>query len=124
MTGTELITLGRRAVACKHWRWMAGMAAKMSGAGRQYRLVEDADGERLRSIVPGDDPLPDLSDHGTLGCVLELVRRAWGDDKVSAVYHLAWEQWVLCGGARLRTIPTIARATEAEALVAALEAAP
>jgi hypothetical protein len=55
--------LGRRAVACKHWRWMDGMVT--------FGFV-------------GED-VPDLSDPATLGCLLALVREAWKGN-VAPVY--------------------------------------
>jgi hypothetical protein len=74
----------------------------------------------ITRVVPPqpDYAFPDLTDPCTLGGVLHLVREAWGDPTIcsihkdgvwyvhSATVDLAWHQ------------------TEAEALVAALEAAP
>ena len=104
----DMLDLARRAVACKGWRWMPGMA--------------DCYGRRLRE---GDwlDPaaeFPDLTDPATLGCLLALVREAWGDptDYVRCGRKWEWvtsrcvERWPPSGD------------TEAAALVAALEAAP
>ena len=134
MSKTEMEELGKRAVACKHWRWMPGML--------------DAYGDRVLSVVVGkagaevttdylewtgiaymqtqqhgtwaDDERrharPDLSDPATLGCLLALVREAWGDVKYSEPmggWYVFNKRFV---GARYDT--------EAEALVAALEAAP
>lgn len=66
--------------------------------------------------------LPDLTDPATVGCLLALVREAWGDPHICAVatpdFHNL-PMWIvpisggMCSGD-----------TEAEALVAALEAAP
>lgn len=95
----ELIELPRRAVACKGWRWMPGMRLQNG------YMLKDEDFPTL-----GDEYgwLPDLEDPATMGCLLALVREAWG-------VRVDWM--------------TLARvlgedATEAEALVAALEAAP
>jgi hypothetical protein len=118
----EQIALSRRAVACKGWKWLPGMA--------------DHWGRRLRE---GDwlDPaaaFPDFTDAATLGCLLALVREAlksedrlWGGrvevhqdshclfvvvspehDPNGFLYH----RWISSG------------ASEVESLVAALEAAP
>ena len=114
----EMIDLGRRAVACKGWRWMPGMSLirrKTGPAGgtgprpTQLRVALTcghpcdagacvADVDRLPRPGPPDPHwVPDFRDPATLGCLLALVREAWGL------------------GLGL---------TEAAALVAALEAAP
>jgi hypothetical protein len=61
--------------------------------------------------------LPDLSDPATLGCVLALVRETQGD---VVWLHYDCGVWVVCG---LPEDPG-GSATEAEALVVALESAP
>jgi hypothetical protein len=67
--------------------------------------------------------IPDLTDPATLGCLLALVREAWGD----GVYLLPDGGWYV-KGARLKNGSSInlgiCASTEAEALVAALKAAP
>jgi hypothetical protein len=61
----EEIELARRAVASPHWRWMPGMLTDV--------------GERVTDpAVCYLGTLPDLTDPATLGCVLALVRDAWG----------------------------------------------
>ena len=115
--------LGRRAVACKHWRWMPGMIALS-----QYR-VTDQDAE-TDEPTPWVDDVPDLSDPATLGCLLALVREAWGDATADVIHFDVWKtngtwghEWtVQCRDAGRFTKSR--GATEAEALVAALEAAP
>jgi len=90
VTDQEWIDLGRRAVACRAWRWMPGMLARYSGDA-WYR-VREVDTVALRRILPPNprSAWPDFRDPATLGCLLALVGEA----------------------------------TEAAALVAALEAAP
>ena len=70
MNDEELHALGRRAVACKGFRWLPGMKALGS-----FRVVE--------SVVPMMFPVdtPDLSDAATLGCLLALVTEAYYDQK-------------------------------------------
>ena len=110
--------LARRAVACAGWRWLPGMV--------------DEYGDRATIVEPDGSILPDLTDPATLGCLLALVREAWGDDGlacVTAAYTHAsgYEFRVLGGhhhGSTFQWMSERRHATEAEALVAALEAAP
>jgi hypothetical protein len=142
----EQIALARRAVACRGWRWMPGMAIEglmltsthgLCGAphGRVLDMRDD-DGMQMVSAseYPYDDDgvpeyrwadlthIPDLTDPATLGCLLALVREAHAvpflhvSVKISREHGYQFDchphhrgQWV---------------DSEAEALVAALEAAP
>ena len=87
MTDDEATALGKRLVACKGFRPMRGM---LDMQGRTWD-------QSLLWRWSNEVDVPDLRDPATLGCVLALVREAWGDD---------------------------AMISEVEALVAALEAAP
>ena len=124
----ELEALGRRAVACEHWRWRQGMSLS---DGTIVVRVSD-----IRPVVSGgasrggnalSEVYPDLSDPATLGALLGLVREAWQDPYLHCQYVLAelgqpdcWLALTDCGiGSR-----DFAARTEAEALVCALEAAP
>jgi hypothetical protein len=77
--------LGRRAVACKRWRWMEGMLAGTT------RIVDVKDGPYVFDSEYEDcaglphKAVPDLSDPATLGCLLALVREAWKGN-VAPVY--------------------------------------
>ena len=133
-----MIELAKRAVACKHWRWMPGMRALDSCNEehparvideRRSVVFEDNDGAIHEGVVSRSD-LPDLDDAATLGCLLALVREAWeshrGSDYVASTMHTA-SGWGVgarfgCEGLAAIVLPTFD--TEAEALVAALEAAP
>jgi hypothetical protein len=116
----EQIALARRAVACKGWRWMPGMADHWGQRLREGQWVDPA------------AALPDLTDPATLGCVLALVREAWGNPHIwveSCVDREMWSSidhyglgWACPNGEPV--VDDIEGATEAEALVAALEAAP
>jgi len=67
--------------------------------------------------------LPDFSDAATLGCLLALVRKAWGDERASANASPYGDgRWGVVDSNALRFHAM--GATEREALVAALEAAP
>lgn len=72
---TELETLGRRAVACKHWRWIAGMeaivpAANNGATGYLYRVTEGT------GPINNKVAYPNLADPVTLGGLVYLVREA------------------------------------------------
>ena len=147
-----MIDLATRAIACKHWRWMPGMGMwvryKTGVAARGRFLYRDEtymhlltyDDEagrpmkRRRLISDWSEALPDLDDPATLGCLLALVRQAYG----RMMYVRWWDnpQPDMSGQSRARceVVDTLGRnrlagartfyPSEAEALVAALEAAP
>ena len=143
----NLEDLGRRAVACKHWRWMPGMLASDPG-GNTHRVIWHDEGEKyaqtvlrdyddahVESSVPVDGVIPDLSDPATLGCLLHLVREAWPDEWHKHVVPM-WngrDGWAVgCIGAD-RNLILLATPdgmfvglgnSEAGALVSALEGAP
>lgn len=140
--------LGRRAAACKHWRWMDGMLAENIASTGDYRFERVGNfGESSSS--PFMPPrwvdrytywLPDLSDPATLGCLLALVRQAW--TRVPEYNHWVnyavpvfdgletWRVGCIIDRAKMfavcdtATMKIVEAATEAEALVTALEAAP
>lgn len=119
------LDLARRAVACEGWRWLPGMrwvvarAAPLEDYGGRIH-----DGVRRAPDGPG---LPDLSDPATLGCLLALVREAWAAPYAQASPRLTgnptrgvgWVAYLNDDEADRR----FRGETEAEALVAALEAA-
>ena len=116
----DLKVLGERAVACKGWRWMPGM---LTTENARVLLYDDSTGN-LHAHAPcglGEEMLPDFSDPATRGCLLVLVREAWGDPTMYASEHSPgrrpWRVW--------RPGDPIAYGdTEAEALVRALAVAP
>jgi len=111
MTDAEAEALGRRLVACKSFRVMRGM---LDMQGRTW-------GRDLLWRWRNDLDVPDLRDPATLGCLLALVREAWDDPRLVCVpWRLQWAvDRVWENNGRLSVAHT-----EAEALVAALEAAP
>lgn len=135
--------LARRAVACPRWRWMPGMRWTVSRSAP----LEDYAGRILDCDRRAPDSssflgLPDLTDPATLGCLLALVREAW---RCPTVYVrqsttrrvsdgvIAWEVCDLyldaeacraLGVPREGSVASWGHGGEAEALIAALEAAP
>ena len=121
----DALDLARRAVACPGWRWMPGM---LDTDGWRILRGEDEDAGASLSNAAGEmmhdrslslRVLPDLTDAATLGCLLALVREAWGDADIFGLhYHCdgGWcveiNDWHFYGDSM------------AAALVAALEAAP
>lgn len=81
----ETLDLATEAVADPHWRWLPGMLDTdghrvvlrwSAKAGHVLRRCHDV-GLHEENIE--GDWLPDLDDAATLGCLLSLVREAWGD---------------------------------------------
>lgn len=126
VTNDEAKAIGLRAMACKGWRWMPGMSLGESGS----RLTERSGAIRAggaRHSLAGD--WPDFRDPATLGCMLALVRKAWDDTSLTAVPDGTWSLpnkrvWGVQDdfATHVGRVPCRGR-TEAEALVAALEAA-
>ena len=114
MTDEEAIALGKRVVACKGFRPMRGML------DMQCRTWDSSLLWRWHNEVD----VPDFRDAATLGCLLALVREAWGDLGmfVRPRGSKMRPDWAVFTGANSDIV--CAALSEAEALVAALEAAP
>lgn len=119
------VELAKRAVACKGFRWMAGMLIADHGAGIRFCWQEDGvlhgaaneGGAWMR--VRADRALPDLDDPATQGCILALVREACGCRDLHPVQFTGslagrWHVFGRTGWCN----------SYVEALIAALEAAP
>ena len=128
----EQIALAKRAVACKGWRWMPGMrTTEGMRTIHDPRLWPDRpcairEGTWVDTAVPRPlgDHLPDLTDPATLGCLLALVREAHRCSEAHVYYATVSRFWVARWGRNGLGQWTVDAHTEAEALVAALEAAP
>jgi hypothetical protein len=98
------------------------LACRVYNDGLVLRWATNIPDCPLHSVDGNEDFLPDLSDPATLGCLLALVREAWGDPLMQAMN--AGGGWVGFRPAPIWTDKEGCYDTEAEALVAALEAAP
>jgi len=140
MTDEQAMDLGRRAVACKAWRLVEGMLTLSDG--RVLEVSPDGwprfEGDDVFTEPAHASP-PDLRDAATLGTLLALVREAWGDPAVYTVRTPKTDAGEADWSAMLRDGQYVFEddtpiglesetsgdyPTEAEALVAALEAAP
>lgn len=118
----ELEALGQRAVACKHWAWREGM---LTTCGKRVYEVNNGYPSAIDPVTGvlhvdlGLKWLPDLSDAATVGAVLGLVREAWKEPHIHCRYDAVHKDWFT----RLISCGFDAK-SEAESLIAALEAAP
>jgi hypothetical protein len=113
----RLEALGQRAVACKGFQWMAGMLGLSNHSSERSIWIRVVD-------PPMDDTSecwPDFSDPATVGCLLALVREAWPDNGLESIctQYMA-KTWLI----DLPNGKVVVGNTEADALVAALEAVP
>ena len=115
----ELEALARRAIVCPKWKWLPGMRV----------IREDGKGFNLACEVAASKVsvawIPDLTDPATVGCLLALVREAYRECKVWVMpRNVGFIVTVQArGGMGSGLLQTNFGTTEADALVAALEAA-
>ena len=133
--------LAKRAVACKGWRWMRGMLCLVDEDGYGARIVyvghtggasQTADSYEGGGIITTgcirEGSLPDLTDPATMGCIMSLVREAWGEPGLSCIGWRTDEgasSFMMMGGDNYKMKSVIMGQTEhstrAEAVIVALE---
>lgn len=115
--------VAKRLVACKHFHWKGMRAVGRKGSPDAWFRADHLAVRKLH----GDwkDALPDLSDPGTLGCLLALVAEAYGvtlnDVRVVRTTGRVWSVWIFRPDDSSYRVATH-KPSRAEALVAALEA--
>jgi hypothetical protein len=123
------VELAKRALACRGWRWMPGMST--SNGGRVFAV--DVDGSCQLDFGAEEVPFwctpetmskmtPEVTDPATVGCLLALAREVWSDPYLCAVGDPDTGWRVDAVTAQVQDLHGYR--IEAEALVAALEAAP
>jgi len=125
------VGLAKRALACRGWRWMPGMRtingrrlAVVFGASRTAAVLCDLRDDANSDTEELQGELPDLNDPATVGCLLALVREAWGmPTGITVTYSSDEGLWGVSWSGATHGGWCGRGETEAEALVAALEAA-
>ena len=140
----EQIALARRAVACKGFRWMPGMRAMRVEEppfvsegfdaskllGRTCRVYDVSESGSVRGSsdtfhTTSTAYAPNLTDPATVGCLLALVREAWGmPTGITVSYSSDEGLWGVSWSGSTHGGWCGRGATEAEALITALEGAP
>lgn len=113
----EMADLARHALKCKHWTIHPPEASRQLPKRNQRGMLW------VRESQPRGDWLPDFGDDATLGCLQALVRKAWGCAYLTAVGDADGE-WRIDAENMPGVRDLHSFRFEAEALVAALEAAP
>ena len=123
MTMTPALTAAaERLISLPGFCWMPGMV-DVEG----YRIIAHTDdGSFLVSYGDGafwtnDVALPDLTDPATLGCVLAMVREAWGTQRANC--YMTWPEECWACNVQIDGVDRFLGRTEAECLVNALAAA-
>ena len=96
-----MIELGQRAVACERWEWVPGMRyVTPQGAAGRWVMLPNWEGNDGRVFGPcredeyhhslHEDKVPDLTDAATLGCLIDLVHRAYNYEAVTTDGNTWW----------------------------------
>ena len=119
----HMIDFARRALKCKHWTTHPPKASRRIQSFSHYPKRNQSGMLWVRESEPWSDWLPDFGDDSTLGCLLALVRKAWGCAHLSVVGDINGEWRIDAEGIQgVRDLHSFR--FESEALVCALEAAP
>lgn len=127
---SDKIELAERLVNSSRWCWMPGMRtingrrlAVVFGKSRTASVLCDLRDDANSDTEELQGELPDLTDPATLGCLLALVRVAYADPYASVWYSAdhnhSGDRWSYYS----KAFTFSGHATEAEALVVALESA-
>jgi len=126
---SDKIELAERLMSSGRWQWMPGMRtingrrlAVVFGASRTAAVLCDLRDDANSDTEELQGELPDLNDPATVGCLLALVREAHGQDDMGASRYR--ERWCIECTPQEGQHYAFYGATEAEALVYALESAP
>ena len=99
-------------------RWVDNRPAPLEPIALRVADIRPRDGSDVPRHV-----LPDFADPATLGCLLALVREAWGKPSATTLaYRGRW--YVVYEDVDASSWLAACMPTEIEALIAALEAAP
>lgn len=118
--------LAERAIACKKWCWGAGMLISIppqkGSEKRSFRRIVEGD-----QIVANSGCYPVFNDAATRGCLLGIVRQAYGKEATLILSDVVSEpgkptMWCVTAGNNSKSKKYYP--SEVEALVAALEEAP
>jgi len=123
MPEQEWIDLGKRAVACKSWRWMPGMLARYEG-GACCRVTQANSSGLPMLWLDAGNAWPDFRDDATVDCLFALVQECWGAAHLGKSNIVDPPCWV-CRCLRIdgSEWAFFESPTKAAALVPALEAA-
>lgn len=124
----HLMDLAKRAVACKHWRWIAGMQVRRwDSRDKLWRMTHVSLSQQRETFWLHEGWIPDLYDPATTGCFVSMLREVWVQPDLCAVIERDGEhvgKWVVIWRGNAQVADRKWYGTlEAEALVAALEAA-
>lgn len=117
--------LEKRAIRLRHWRDTPGVVSIIDANGFIWTRLPDGwvtQGGTYATVKPRG-LLPWLAHPATLGCLLALVREAWGDPDITTLCRDdRWVVYTLVGDAKRGY--TFIDDTEAGVLVWALDMAP
>lgn len=124
------VELAQQVSQTSRWEWLPGMLVT-DGVALAYRVVHDGTltlvancrswpSQDLDLMMSSEEPYyPVMEDAATLGCVLELVRRVWGEEAWVQYEDNKWNCWVMKDGCLF----PFTGLTQGESLLLALQGA-